>query len=226
MSSQSTNYRVEEDIHLCHLILDISQDPITSINQTKNKLWNRGTQLYNESKDVSMKDRILKSLESHFKAIEKAVQRLIQCIKKVELYNPRRASEQDILQRAKLMFVENVQFKDGFKFDHVWNMLKDVEKFLDNDTTRSQVEEKIGKQREKDSNMLDEEIKEMMKNAEAERLQLIELQQQQLHEKQQQRLFKQQQAAVKQRNIDIARDDRILEKALSSISDPTVRAHY
>ncbi|KAG8388317.1 hypothetical protein BUALT_Bualt02G0113000 [Buddleja alternifolia] len=187
------------------------------------------------------------------------------------------------LQRAKLIFVENVKFKAGFKFDHVWNMLKDIEKFLDNDTTRRQVcgkdpsdysssqsdnqtpdcntpespgfprfsmnlndgisdssyerpigvkkaklKKKIGEQRKKDSNMLDEEIKEMMRNAEAERLQLIELQQQQLYVKQQHRLFKQQQAFfkqqeadVKQKDIDIAREDKILEKYLSSISDPT-----
>ncbi|KAG8367111.1 hypothetical protein BUALT_Bualt16G0038600 [Buddleja alternifolia] len=170
-------------------------------------------------------------------------------------------------------------FETGFKFDHVWNMLKNVEKFHDNDTTRRQVcgkhpydystsqsdsqtpdcntpeflgfsqfsmnlnddndgiggfsyerpigvnkaklKKKIGEQRKKDSNMLDEELKEMIKNAKAERLQLIELQKQQLYEKQQHRLFKQQQADVKQKNIDIAREDKILEKDLSSIDDPT-----
>ncbi|KAG8364589.1 hypothetical protein BUALT_Bualt18G0013000 [Buddleja alternifolia] len=188
-----------------------------------------------------MEDRSLKSLESHFKANEKGVQKLIQCIKKVELFNPSGASEQNIFQRAKLMFVEDAQFKVGFKFAHVWNILKNVEKFLDNNTKRRQVfgkyptdysssqsdnqtpdcntpessrfpqfsinlnddnddidgssyerptgvkkaklKKKIGEQREKDSNMVNEEIKEMIRNAEAERLQLIELQQQQLHER-------------------------------------------
>ncbi|KAG8386391.1 hypothetical protein BUALT_Bualt03G0144000 [Buddleja alternifolia] len=86
---------------------------------------------------------------------------------------------------------------------------------------KAKLKKKIGEQREKDSNMLNEELKEMMKNAKAERLQLIELQKQQLYEKQQRRLFRQQQAAVKQRNIDIAREDKILEKDLSSIDDPT-----
>ncbi|KAG8390344.1 hypothetical protein BUALT_Bualt01G0073800 [Buddleja alternifolia] len=129
------------------------------------------------------------------------------------------------------MFVEDVQFKTEFKFDHAWNMLTNVEKFHDNDTTRRQVcgkhpsdystsqsdsqtpdcntsespgfpqfsmnlnddndsisgfsyerpigvkkvklKKKIGEQREKDSNMLDEELKEMIKNAKAKRLQLI-----------------------------------------------------
>ncbi|KAG8391310.1 hypothetical protein BUALT_Bualt01G0174600 [Buddleja alternifolia] len=55
------------------------------------------------------------------------------------VYNPRGASEQNIRQLAKPMFVEDVQFKAGFKFDHVWNMLKNIEKFHDNDTTRRQV---------------------------------------------------------------------------------------
>ena len=31
---------------------------------------------------------------------------------------------------------------------------------------------------------------------------------------------------MKQRNIEIAREDRILEKDLSCIADPTVHAHY
>ncbi|KAG8364837.1 hypothetical protein BUALT_Bualt18G0040100 [Buddleja alternifolia] len=182
-----------------------------------------------------MEDRSLQSLESRCKAIEKGVRKLIQCIKKMELYNPNGASEQDILQPAKLMFVENVQFKANFKFDHMRNMLKNVEKFLDNDITRRQVcgkhpsnysssqsdnqtpdcntpqspelpqffinlnddnddiggssyerpigmkkaklKKKIGEQWKKDSNMVDEKIKEIRRNAEAERLQLIELQQ-------------------------------------------------
>ncbi|KAG8366149.1 hypothetical protein BUALT_Bualt17G0045900 [Buddleja alternifolia] len=248
MSSRSGNYRFEEDYLLCQIYLDVSQDPITGNNQTRTRLWNRVTQLYNETKDVSMEERSLRSLDSRFKAIERGVRRLIQCIKKVELCNPSGASEQDILQRAKQMFVEDVQFKTGFKFDHVWNILKNVEKFHDNDTTRRQIcgkhpsdystsqsdsqtpdcntpespgfpqfsmnlnddnddiggfsyerpigvkkaklKKKIGEQREKDSNMLDEELKEMMKNAKAERLQLIELQKQQLYEKQQRRLFR------------------------------------
>ncbi|KAG8373930.1 hypothetical protein BUALT_Bualt11G0076400 [Buddleja alternifolia] len=139
MSSRSTNYRVDEDILLCQLFLDISQDPMTGINQTKSRLWNRVTQLYNETKDASMEERSFRSLETRFKTIELGVRRLIQCIKKVELFNPSGASQQDILQRAKLMFVEDVKFKAVFKFDHVWNMLKIFEKFLDSDTIRRQV---------------------------------------------------------------------------------------
>ncbi|KAG8375131.1 hypothetical protein BUALT_Bualt10G0068500 [Buddleja alternifolia] len=230
MFSRSTNYRVDEDILLCQFFLDISQDPITGINQTKSRLWNRVTQLYNETKDASMEERSFRSLETRFKTIELGVRRLIQCIKKVELFNPSGASQQDILQRAKLMFVEDVKFKAGFKFDHVWNMLKNFEKFLDSDTTRRQVcgkhssdysssdnqtpdcntpespgfspfsmnlnddnnniggssydrptgvkkaklKKKVGEQREKKSKIFSEEIKEMLKKAEEERLQLID----------------------------------------------------
>ncbi|KAG8363448.1 hypothetical protein BUALT_Bualt19G0023600 [Buddleja alternifolia] len=206
MSSRSTNYRVDEDILLCQLFFDISQDPITGINQTKSRLWNRVTQLYNETKDASMEERSFRSLETWFKTIELG------------------------LQRAKLMFVEDVKFKAGFKFDHVWNMLKNFEKFLDSDTTRRQVcgkhpsdysssdnqtpdcntpespgfppfsmnlnddndniggssydrptgvkkaklKKKVGEQREKESKIFSEEIKEMLNKAEEERLQLIE----------------------------------------------------
>ncbi|XP_042460877.1 uncharacterized protein LOC122044578 [Zingiber officinale] len=51
------------------------------------------------------------------------------CIRQIEHLNPSGASEQDILTRAKMLFAEDPKYTKGFKFDYVWNILKDIEKF-------------------------------------------------------------------------------------------------
>ncbi|XP_042467266.1 uncharacterized protein LOC122050432 [Zingiber officinale] len=51
------------------------------------------------------------------------------CIRQIEHLNPSGASEQDILTRAKMLFAQDPKYTKGFKFDHVWNILKDIEKF-------------------------------------------------------------------------------------------------
>ncbi|XP_042406436.1 uncharacterized protein LOC121996505 [Zingiber officinale] len=51
------------------------------------------------------------------------------CIRQIEHLNPSGASEQDILTRAKMLFAEDPKYTKGFKFDHVWNILKNIEKF-------------------------------------------------------------------------------------------------
>ena len=37
--------------------------------------------------------------------------------------------------QAKIMLSEDPQFKTGWKFDHVWNMIKNFEKFMDGATS-------------------------------------------------------------------------------------------
>ncbi|XP_042451213.1 uncharacterized protein LOC122036088 [Zingiber officinale] len=51
------------------------------------------------------------------------------CIRQIEHLNPSGASEQDILTRAKMLFAEDPKYTKDFEFDHVRNILKDIEKF-------------------------------------------------------------------------------------------------
>ncbi|XP_074557037.1 uncharacterized protein LOC141813024 [Curcuma longa] len=60
------------------------------------------------------------------------------CIRQIEHLNPSGASEQDILTRAKALLAQDPKYTKGFKFDHVWDILKDIEKFgTDNMNTAS-----------------------------------------------------------------------------------------
>ncbi|GAY36469.1 hypothetical protein CUMW_279750 [Citrus unshiu] len=53
------------------------------------------------------------------------------CIRQIENQNPSGASEQDILNRAKVLLAQDKKYNKRFKFDHVWPILTDIEKFRD-----------------------------------------------------------------------------------------------
>ncbi|KZV51694.1 hypothetical protein F511_29520 [Dorcoceras hygrometricum] len=96
-SARSASYSYQEDIHLCHVYLNISQDPIKGINQSRNQFWTRVEESYNNS---MTSDAILVVLQI-----------------------------MDIMIRAKELMEQDDNFKKGFKFDHVWSIMKDMEKF-------------------------------------------------------------------------------------------------
>ena len=50
MTSQyrSSSYTNKKDLHLCHVYLDIFQNPIVGINQSKDQLWARIEHDYNK----------------------------------------------------------------------------------------------------------------------------------------------------------------------------------
>ncbi|VVA92369.1 unnamed protein product [Arabis nemorensis] len=66
-----------------------------------------------------------------------AVSKLRGCVNHIENKNPSNASEQDILNQAKTLLEQDIKYNKGFKFDHVWPILKDTEKFSNNHTSRA-----------------------------------------------------------------------------------------
>ena len=46
--------------------------------------------------------------------------------------------------QAKVMLMEDPKYKSGWKFDHVWNIIKNFEKFQDQDTHARQVRNPCG----------------------------------------------------------------------------------
>ncbi|KAK2663929.1 hypothetical protein Ddye_002503 [Dipteronia dyeriana] len=41
------------------------------------------------------------------------------------------------MKQAKMLLSQDAKYKHGFKFNHVWSILKDIQKFTDNETTTS-----------------------------------------------------------------------------------------
>ncbi|GAY62248.1 hypothetical protein CUMW_216260 [Citrus unshiu] len=60
-----------------------------------------------------------------------AISKLRGCVRQIENLNPSSAFEQDILNRAKVLLAQDKNYNKGFKFDHIWPILKDIEKFGD-----------------------------------------------------------------------------------------------
>ncbi|XP_073057026.1 uncharacterized protein [Primulina eburnea] len=100
-SARSASYSYQEDMHLCHVYLDISQDPIKGINQSRNQFWTRVEESYNNSRTSDM----------------------------TEVRNKRSVQSRMQMIRAKELMKQDDNFKKGFKFDHVWSIMKDMEKF-------------------------------------------------------------------------------------------------
>ncbi|KAJ9565409.1 hypothetical protein OSB04_001375 [Centaurea solstitialis] len=128
-SIRSSAYKDNEDIQLCHCYLDVSQNPIIGRNQRKDKLWERIEVQYHSCEPFASNRRPRRSLESRMSTIQKATKKLRGCINQVQNRNPSGASEQDIMNEAKEMLKLDASYKRGFKFDHVWHIMKDCENF-------------------------------------------------------------------------------------------------
>ncbi|XP_033134840.1 uncharacterized protein LOC117127925 [Brassica rapa] len=74
-----------------------------------------------------------------------AVSKLRGCVNQIENKNPSGASEQDILNQAKMLLMQDVKYSRGFKFDHVWPILKGIEKFANNNTNASRTFQEEGR---------------------------------------------------------------------------------
>ncbi|GAY56080.1 hypothetical protein CUMW_169060 [Citrus unshiu] len=60
-----------------------------------------------------------------------AIGKLRGCVRKIENQNQSVASEQDIVTKSKVILAQDNKYNKGFKFDHVWPILKDIERFGD-----------------------------------------------------------------------------------------------
>ncbi|VYS53255.1 unnamed protein product [Arabidopsis thaliana] len=77
-------------------------------------------------------------------SILSAVSKLRGCVNQIENKNPSGASIEDILNQAKMLLTQYEKYKRGFKFDHVWPILKGIEKFAnDNMKTPLHSKEKV-----------------------------------------------------------------------------------
>ncbi|CAN6990150.1 unnamed protein product [Brassica rapa subsp. trilocularis] len=84
-------------MHLCHVYLDVSQNPIIGINQSKDQFWARVENEYQISEIFNRQPRPRRSLQTRMKTILSAVSKLRGGVNQIENKNPSGASEQDIV---------------------------------------------------------------------------------------------------------------------------------
>ncbi|KAM6590691.1 hypothetical protein CsatA_013296 [Cannabis sativa] len=133
MTSRGTSYTFEEDVHLCKKYLHILKNPIIGRSHSKDNIWSRLEIDYNNSKpEFITQIRPKRSLQCRMQLILTAVAKLRECIQQVENLNLKDASELDILNQAKVLLAQDKNYKKGFKFDHVFSILKDSEQYENN----------------------------------------------------------------------------------------------
>ncbi|ESQ27347.1 hypothetical protein EUTSA_v10019741mg [Eutrema salsugineum] len=109
-TSRSVSYSIEEDKHLSHVWLDVSQNPIIGINQTSDRFWLRVHAEYEKSEFFRTRPRPQRSLRSRMGKILSAVSKLRGCVNQIENKNPSGASEQDIGRSEKFSNSQNSRF--------------------------------------------------------------------------------------------------------------------
>ena len=97
MSIRSSSYTVTEDVLLCQVYLDISQDPITGRYQSQDQFWSRVEEAYNNNKQENWAPRYKRSVQSRMTIITSEVKKLNGCVRQIESMNPSGASNQDIV---------------------------------------------------------------------------------------------------------------------------------
>ncbi|KZV21568.1 hypothetical protein F511_11061, partial [Dorcoceras hygrometricum] len=114
---------------LCHIYLYISQNPDIGIRQSKDQFWSRIEEAYNLNKPDNLQIRNKRSLQCRMRNILHDISKLTGCVSQIEALRPSGAFEEDILNRAKVLLMQDTEFRKGFKFHHVWPIMKDFVKF-------------------------------------------------------------------------------------------------
>ena len=98
MSLRSASYSNEEDQLLCHVYLDVSQNPIIGTNQSSLQFWSRIETEYHKALPVHItRVRPRRSLTSRMQVINTAIGKLRGCVRQIKNLNPSGVSEQDIV---------------------------------------------------------------------------------------------------------------------------------
>ncbi|KAK2655202.1 hypothetical protein Ddye_008254 [Dipteronia dyeriana] len=142
---RSSSYTNAEDTHLCHIYLDVSQNLIIGIYQSKDMIWSRVENDYNNSRPSFITElRNKRSLQCRMQTILTSMGKMRGCIRQIERLKPSGASEADIMNQTKILLSQDNKYKHGFRFDHVWPILKDMKKFTDNETETSPFQPETG----------------------------------------------------------------------------------
>lgn len=88
----------KEDQALCYAWLEVSEDPVTGSNQKEQKMWERiSTIFHNTRPQTCVGQRTPKSLSCRWSLLVSKTSKFRGCIRQIEQRNPSGASELDIV---------------------------------------------------------------------------------------------------------------------------------
>lgn len=98
MSIRSSAYTHDEDILLCRVYMEISQDPCIGVYQSSDRFWCRVEEAFTKERNVDWEIRSKRSMQARVQTIEKAVRKLHACIRSIENRHQSGASNEDIVR--------------------------------------------------------------------------------------------------------------------------------
>ncbi|KAG6639786.1 glutathione S-transferase T3-like [Carya illinoinensis] len=143
------SFTVEEDNLLVSAWLNISIDAIRGTDQKSTQMWETITTFYYEYKILNIANRSEGSLMNRWSTIQKWTNKFCTCIAKVKSLHPSGATEQDKIEKAKVLYKEIVG--SNFTMEHRWCLLRHQPKWQQHIST-------VGKKRkspEKVTNLVD-----------------------------------------------------------------------
>ncbi|CAL4919738.1 unnamed protein product [Urochloa decumbens] len=126
---RSKNFNEKEDLLLVSAWLEISMDPVQSIDQTRATYWHRIHDYYHEHKDFTS-DRNISSLSHRWGIISASVSLFCGWYNQVQHKNQSGATEQDKIQEACASYKAADKHNRSFVLLHCWNMLRHTQKWL------------------------------------------------------------------------------------------------
>ncbi|CAN6201439.1 unnamed protein product [Urochloa humidicola] len=126
---RSKNFSEKEDLLLVSAWLEISMDPVQSIDQTRATYWQRIHDYYHEHKDFTS-ERNINSLSHRWGIISASVSLFCGWYNQVQNKNQSGVTEQDKIQEACSMYKAADKHNKSFVLLHCWNMLRHTQKWL------------------------------------------------------------------------------------------------
>ncbi|XP_035550683.1 glutathione S-transferase T3-like [Juglans regia] len=121
-TQRGVSFTVEEDNLLLSAWLNISMDAIRGTDKKYSQMWKRISNYYNEHKNTSMANRSGGSLTNRWSVIQKCTNKFCAAVAQVESLHPSGATEQDKIERAKIMYRETE--KATYNMEHCWCLLR------------------------------------------------------------------------------------------------------
>ncbi|CAL5052692.1 unnamed protein product [Urochloa decumbens] len=141
---RTKNFCEKEDILLASAWLEISMDPVQSVDQTHGTYWQRIHEYYHNHKTF-YSDRNTSSLSHRWGVIQASVSKFCSWYGQVLRSNQSGVTEQDRIQQACVMYKDHDKDKRSFGLLHCWNLLQHAPKWKDlpcNNTNSSSKKQK------------------------------------------------------------------------------------
>ncbi|KAK1421396.1 hypothetical protein QVD17_23698 [Tagetes erecta] len=126
-STRGVNFTVKEDELLVASYLNHSLDAIQGTDQKHSQFCERIFEYFQQHKETTT-ERSTKSLSNRWSCIQKATNSFCSCLAQVEQLNQSGITEQDKIDKAKIMYQSKE--KCIFLFEHCWKLLKNQPKWI------------------------------------------------------------------------------------------------